>query len=107
MTMFISAGYLDRFELADDGNPNLAREPHLLGDLAGDLARQRDGAQIVDPVLLHVNPNLAAALHREGLGHAAEAARDALQIFDAGQVVLVGLAPGALSGGRPGVARRD
>src|SRR5450432_4444468 len=101
MTMFISAGYLDGLELANDRNPDLSREPHLLRDLAGDLARQRDGAEIVDAVLLHVDPDLPTALHGERLGHPAKAPRDPFEVVDAGEVVLVGLAA------RPGPATRQ
>src|SRR5687768_15398716 len=79
---------LDGFEVADDRHLDLAGEDHLVGDLARDLARQLDGAEVVDLPLADVDAHLAAALHGDGAGDAAEARADALEVLELGGVAL-------------------
>src|SRR5262249_32359647 len=84
-----------RFHGPDHRDLDLPREGQLVGDLARDLAGQLDGAQVIDLALAHVDADLAAALHGDGAVHAAEAAADPLEVFEARRVVLLLLAAGA------------
>src|SRR5205807_10213721 len=81
--------------LADHGDADLARVGELLVDLLGDVAGDHLGVDVVDPVGLDHDPDLPAGLHGEDLLDALVAAGDLLQAFQALDVHLQRLAPGA------------
>ena len=97
-----SAGEFGGPGLADHGDADLARVGELLLDLLGDVAGDHLGLDVVDPVGLDHDPDLAAGLHGEDLLHAFVAAGDLLQPLQALDVHLQRLAPGA----RPAAAHR-
>src|SRR5690348_9610622 len=89
-----SAGEFRGPGLADYGDADLSRVGELLFDLLGDVAGDHLGLDVVDPVGLDHDPDLAAGLHREDLFHAFVPASDLLQALQALDVHLQRLAPG-------------
>src|SRR5580704_2777617 len=79
----------------DHGDADLARVGQFLFDLLGDVARDHLGLDVVDPVGLDHDPDLAARLHSEDLLHALVVAGDLLQALQALDVHLERLAPRA------------
>src|SRR6266536_3041688 len=61
---------LDRTELPDHRDADLARILQLLLHLLGDVAGEDLGREVVDLLRLHHHPDLPARLHGEGLLHA-------------------------------------
>src|SRR5215470_11193492 len=65
----------------DDRDPDLPRISQLLLDLLGDVPRDDLRLNVVHPVRLDHDADLATGLHREHLVHAVVRGRDLLQPF--------------------------
>src|SRR6056297_413485 len=102
-----SAGVLDGARLAYDRHLHLARVLHVLLDATGDVAREEDGAGVVDLVGLDDDADLAAGLDGVALLDAGEARGDRLERLEALEVDLERLAAGSRTGGADGVGGVD
>src|SRR3990172_494200 len=89
-----SLGVLHRARLADDRHLDLAWIRQRLLDLAHDVTGEAPGGQVVDLFGPDEDPDLTTGLHRERLLHAGEGVGDGLQVGEALQVGIHGLAAG-------------
>src|SRR5829696_3730093 len=89
----------------DDGDFDLARIFELVFDPLGDVFRQPDRGFVRDAIALDDDPDLAAGLEREGLGHAFEGIGDALELLEALDVRLEDVAARAGTRRGDGVGR--
>src|SRR6185437_142343 len=90
----VLSGELGGAGLADDGDADLAGVGELLLDLLGDVAGDHLGLDVVDPVGLDHDPDLASGLHGEDLLDALVAAGDLLETLEPLHVHLQRLAAG-------------
>src|SRR3954451_24894852 len=89
----------------DDGDLDLARVLELVFDPLSDVLREPDGLLVADAIAFDDNADLAARLQRERLRHALERIGDALELFEAFDVGLEDVAPGAGASRGDGVRR--
>ena len=101
------SGIFDRPHLPDDRDLDLAGIIELVLDLRGDVLGDQRGPVVGDLAGVDHDPDLAAGLEGEGLGHAVEALGQRLELFQPLDVVFEKLPPGARPGGRQRVGRLD
>src|SRR4051794_6705184 len=97
----------DSSSFTHDNHFNLTRVFHVALDLLGEVVSQLGAQSIIHFARFHQDADFTARLNGVSMTHAAELASDELQVFQALDVALEGVAAGPGAAGGQGVSYLD